>query len=355
MKHFFLRILTFFLAMTFLFALPSCGEREDAVLTKLTYPVGAEMPLASDFVLSAPEGATFRFARTYSFPNTGTYSVEIIMTDARGRETTYSTSFSLVLDIIPPVLQGVKDLSVAIGEGVSYRAGVTVTDNCAGETVLSVDTSRVDLKKPGTYPVTYRAVDVSGNVTERTVTLYVYERSVSLEELNAMIDAQISTLGLSSMGREAQIRKIYEYVSAITYTATSDKSSWIRAAYEGMRTNSGDCYTYFALSKAFFERLGIQSMDIERTPGIVDERHYWNYVNLGSAEAPSWYHFDACPVSDKRRASGCLLTDAQVGAYTRIRDFGNGVTGYFYAYNASGYPASATAILTPIPALEPYL
>ncbi len=355
MKQRFLQLLSFFLAFILLLSMPSCKDPEQAVLTELTYPVGAVMPEASDFVLSAPEGATFRFYEDYSFPSTGKYQIQIVMTDASGRETTYSTVFSLVLDAIPPVIHGLKDLSVAIGEGVAYRAGISVTDNCAGESVLSVDTSRVDLKKAGVYPVIYRAVDASGNVTEQVVSLYVYERSVSLDELNVMIDERIASMGLSSMSREAQIRKIYEYVSTVTYTATSDKSSWVRAAYEGLRTDSGDCYTYFALSKAFFERLGIQNMDIERTPGLVDERHYWNYVNLGSADAPAWYHFDACPVSDKRRASGCLLTDAQVGAYTRIRDFGNGVTGYFYAYSAAAYPASATAVITPTPALEPYL
>ena len=50
---------------------------------------------------------------------------------------------------------------------------------------------------------------------------------------------------------------------------------------------------------------------------------------------------------------GCLLTDSQVDAYSakRVDEFGN--KNYFYAYDKTAYPASATRIITPNPSLEP--
>ena len=50
------------------------------------------------------------------------------------------------------------------------------------------------------------------------------------------------------------------------------------------------------------------------------------------------------------KVSGCLLTDAQVRAYDKWR-----AGSYFRAYDTTLYPASATAIITPISELGPYL
>jgi hypothetical protein len=168
--------------------------------------------------------------------------------------------------------------------------------------------------------------------------------------LDPVIQKNIPTAGSIEM----QVRAIYNYVNVhINYTSYSDKSDWIRAAYDGLRKGEGDCFTYFALSKAFFERLEIENMDVQRAQGLVQERHYWNFVNIGTVENPAWYHFDACRLLGAQHV-GCLLTDIQVGAYTKLRVDDAGETNYFYAYDHSKYPASATEIITPTPSLEPY-
>ena len=94
-------------------------------------------------------------------------------------------------------------------------------------------------------------------------------------------------------------------------------------------------------------------MDIQRLSGIVDERHYWNFVNIGTADDAKWYHFDACRLSGVQH-NGCLLTDLQVQAYTKQRVDEYGVGNYFYVYDADKYPKSETTIITLTPALEPY-
>jgi hypothetical protein len=206
----------------------------------------------------------------------------------------------------------------------------------------------------GVYPVTYTATDAAGNSSTVEISVYVSRERVTLDDLFAMLDPIIASRIPTSGSAEMQAREVYTYVyNHIDYDSYSDKSDWVRAAYEGLRTGKGDCYTYFALSKAFFERLGIQNMNIQRTSGIVDERHYWNFINIGTADSPRWYHFDACRLSGIQH-SGCLLTDLQVDAYTRQRVDENGIKNYFYAYNRSDYPKSADQIITDTPTLEPY-
>ena len=101
-------------------------------------------------------------------------------------------------------------------------------------------------------------------------------------------------------------------------------------------------------------RLGIDTMDVKRTEGIVVERHYWNLVNIGTQEAPRWYHFDACRLSGVQH-SGCLLTDQQLHSYTARRVDADGVGNYFYAFDTTAFPATDTRIITDTPTLEPYI
>jgi hypothetical protein len=111
-------------------------------------------------------------------------------------------------------------------------------------------------------------------------------------------------------------------------------------------SGTGDCYSYFAASKAFFERLGIENIDMKRAEGGAPGNHYWNLVNIGTKDAPKWYHYDANPISGQYSVSGCLLTDAQVAAYDAWCGQG------YRKYDASKVPASATETITDIPELR---
>ena len=117
-----------------------------------------------------------------------------------------------------------------------------------------------------------------------------------------------------------------------------------------LSSGSGDCFSYFALAKAFFERLGIENMDIQRTTGLTPDRHYWNYVNVGTKEEPCWYYFDATHLNSADTGvsfNGSLLTEQQIMAYNKVR-------AHFYTFDHSGYPAAATEIITETPLLAPY-
>ena len=337
------------LALFVCLSLVSCIRETptELVWKDLTWAVGAPLPHASDFVAELPDGYTARFAEEYRFQTLGEYELCVILTDARGRESEHNVKFTLVIDNEPPVMEGVTDLSVYVGDGISYRSGVSLSDNCDGEITLSVDSSAVDHTKEGVYTVCYTATDAAGNETVKEIQVYIYQEKVTEQMLYTELDRIIAREIPTSADKETQARAVYSYVYySISYDESSDKSDWVRAAYEGLRTGKGDCFTYFALSKAFFERLGIENMDIQRTTGIVDERHYWNLVNIGSSASPRWYHFDACRINGERETLGLLMTDKQMQAYTALRVDKNGVGNYFYAFDSASYPATEQMIIT---------
>lgn len=257
-------------------------------------------------------------------------------------------------DTTPPEIIGAGDMKIYVGESPAYRKGITLSDDSGADGVtLEVDSSAADISKPGRYPIIYTATDRAGNSSSVTVYLTVEIYFPQRDELNAALDRVISSIITADMNTEQKIRRIYDYVqNHIAFVNTSDKTSWEAEAYRALFvTNTGDCFSFFAASKAFFERLGIENLDIQRPAELaakMQQTHYWSLVNISDDHAsPRWYHYDSCRLRAEYNHSGCLLTERQTNAYNKVRE-------NFYAYDKTGYPAVSTTIITPTPELEPY-
>lgn len=223
----------------------------------------------------------------------GTQELELIFTDRGGNEITKQVKLTLWEDNEAPVIHGAADLQAFMGDAVSYRKQVTVTDNNPDGLQLIVDTTSVNLQKEGVYPVTYTAVDAAGNASSVTVNLTVSVRTHSLEEVYILADAVLVGIITPEMSERDKAQAIYNYiVSHVGYLSYSEKGDWIRAAYEGLAQKQGDCYVYACTAKALLTRAGISNMDIAKIPGRV--QHYWNLVDIGEG----WYHFDTTPRKD---------------------------------------------------------
>ncbi|MBQ9784692.1 MAG: transglutaminase domain-containing protein [Clostridia bacterium] len=343
------RVSAFFLCCILMATcLVSCArvDHSHVQFRNLTWAVSTPLPKAEDFVVDLPDGYSVRFAQKYTFSQIKEYTLELILSDERGRETTHTVKFNLIVDNEPPTLTGLRDLSVVLGRGVSYLSGVTATDNCDSKVNVSVDSTGVNLRAVGVYTVYYTATDAAGNSTRYPMHVTVYEQEVTKEMLWSELDPVIDRITSDGMSLTQKLEAVYNYVhDNVAYVSTSDKSDWVHAAYEGLTMHRGDCYTYFALSKAFFERLGIENLDVCREATAVtqaNERHFWNMVNIGTAEHPRWYHFDACRMKDLAKPWGFLMTDAQLAWYTEEKVNESGVGNYFYAFDTDLYPATPT-------------
>ncbi len=329
--------------------------RKPVVTTKhVYYARGVGKPDALDFINTIEEADEYTARFVSDLPDLteiGDYDVTIRVKDASGNETGELHSLLTVIeDTEAPTFVTVPELSAYVGEAIAYRKGVVVTDNCGGALDIQVDSSDVDPTTVGDYEVRYSATDAAGNTAWAKTTIHIYENQVSEEELNARIDEVIATIITPDMDKEAQLRAVYRYVyDHIAYVPTSDKSDWVRAAYDGLfMSGAGDCYNYFAAAIAFCRRLGIDYREIERTKGAAEGTHFWILVNIGTDAEPRWYHFDCTHLRASYEHSGCLLTDAQLRAFNKFR-------AGFYAYDASAYPASDKTIVTPTPHLNKYM
>ncbi|MBQ7379692.1 MAG: transglutaminase domain-containing protein [Clostridia bacterium] len=322
---------------------------------RVYWAVGTKIPDPKYFVQSTTEVDTYTGEYVGTLPNFDSYidyTVQVQYTDASGNKSpVYDVVLTPCKDEVPPTVDA-QDVTCNVGEGIIWRNHVTLSDNCAGEVKLDVDSSKVNVNREGSYTVYYTATDLSGNVAKAEATVLVMTMTVTDEMLYTEIDKVISRIITKDMNKIEQCRAIYQYVQGnIAYVNTSTKGDWKYAAYMALfSSGTGDCYSYFAASKAFFERLGIENMDIQRLPGYTDNTHFWSLVNVGTSEEPVWYHYDSTRLTAAYNVSGCLLTDAQVTAYDAWR-----AGDYFRIYDKTAYPATSTKIVTDIPELYPYL
>ena len=227
----------------------------------------------------------------------GQQEVVIVATDSAGNSTEAAGILSLIPDTEAPIIMGTGNISICIGENVSYRNGVSAYDNCDGEVAFQIDNSAVDLTKLGTYHVYYTATDAAGNTTTQDIKLTVMpERNedISLDTMYALADEVLAEIITADMTDYQKAEAIYNWTRwKIGWISDSQKENWVESAYDGFVYRKGDCYTYASVAKALLTRAGIANVDIWRNS--TTSSHYWNLVDTGDG----WYHFDATPRADK--------------------------------------------------------
>lgn len=132
------------------------------------------------------------------------------------------------------------------------------------------------------------------------------------KDLDQAVANVLSEIITEDMTTLEQARAVFDYVhDHIRYTGSSDKSDWEAGAYAGLTAREGDCFTYYAASRALLTALDIENLPVERVGG--ETHHYWNLVNCGDG----WYHFDACPRSSRLPPFvSFMVTDRQVADFT---------------------------------------
>ena len=274
------------------------------------------------------------------FTKAGTQDVSVVLKDAGGNKTTLTAKLTLVNDSTSPVIEGVQDQTVEAGSTISYKQGVTVTDDQDPNVKLEIDNSGVDLTVPGSYTVTYTAIDAAGNKTTQTATITVTEKkdTVATDEEIARMEwlagLYLDQIITADMTMKEKAEAIWHWCNwEIDYVDSSDKSSWVKGALQAFDTHHGDCFTYFAAAKALLTQAGIPNLDVVKSD-TSHSAHYWSLVDVGDG----WYHFDTTP----REGGGdyfFLVTDAQLLEYSEAN-------GNSHIFDQSLYPATPETIIT---------
>jgi len=153
----------------------------------------------------------------------------------------------------------------------------------------------------------------------------------SEEAYEQLVTETLDNITDSDMTKLEKAKAIFDYAKGkIRYTGTSDKSDWKEGAYTGLTAREGDCFTYYAVSRALLTAAGIDNLEVTRVGGPTS--HYWNLVDCGDG----WYHFDATPRSSKMPAfNSFMFTDKEAADYTARAGRS------YYSFDGSLLPARA--------------
>ena len=312
-----------------------------------------KVPAAADFISNIVDKSrvTVSYEVEPNLVSSGTVNVSIVLTDAFGNSTVYSSYFTVTSDTEAPIIVKVPEtLEADAGGTVIWRAGVEATDD-SGNVELSLDTTGANLGVPGKYTVYIVAKDGAGNETRRAVLLTVYDASVTEDMLNIAIAKLENDLKISgAMSAEEKVYAVFRYVyDNMKYSNTSKHIDWRKEAYEALSgAYTGDCFTYCAVSYSLLRYLGFEAHIVERSEAAKIEgtgTHFWVLVNIGNQTSPEWYHFDATPQRAPYNLPTYLMTNSQLEAYTKWRNATYKLENY-YTYDVEKFPEVSKRILT---------
>lgn len=211
-----------------------------------------------------------------------------------------------------------------------FKDHVSARDARDGKVSFKVNTSKINWKKEGIYKVYYTAKDKAGNVGKAYAKVQVYipdtAENVADEVLRSVIKKNWSD--------EKKLRAIYRYTKGhCSYVDNGTHKNWRNTALRGIRYQSGDCFTYYAVTRLLISRAGIYNLTVTRYP-VTSAHHWWNLVYVRGG----WYHLDTTP--RQRDGKFCLVTDAQLRSYS---------TGSTFAFNKKKYPNRAKKRISPNP------
>ena len=175
-----------------------------------------------------------------------------------------------------------------------YKKGVSAYDSKDGAVNFTVDTSRVNTSKAGTYYAIYTAVDKSGNKA-------TYRRKVVVNHDAEDTTALVKTIAATLPSDPEAIR---DYVrSSISYSTNWGGSDPV---WYGFKNKTGNCYVHALCLQRLLSAKGYTTQLIW-VKNIKNGRpsHYWLIINLNGV----WRHIDATPSRMHGRYS--LMTDDQ--------------------------------------------
>ncbi|WP_302739681.1 immunoglobulin-like domain-containing protein [uncultured Clostridium sp.] len=161
-----------------------------------------------------------------------TYVITYSATDSRGRKTEKTINLT-VKGNKAPVIEGVKNHTLKVGDSFDPKAGVTVTDE--DENIELVVESNVNTNIPGVYKVIYKATD-SGNKT-------------TIVESSVVVNPKMTTLNkipvINAQDRIVQLGEKFDPLEGVTATDEEDKdlTKSIKVIRNDVNTNVAGDYT----------------------------------------------------------------------------------------------------------------
>lgn len=328
-------------------------------------PVSLESFLVEASDLSGE--VTTRLLQTPGTATVGTQTLTVEAVDLNGNIATAQVKLEVVKDTTAPKFSGLGKITLDKGDVPNYTSKVTAKDDRDGAVQFDYDAGEVNLKKPGTYYVTYTAQDKAGNkaTEKRKVEVLADTKAPSFSGLKDISTAKNKkpdyTAGVTAKDNwdgtvdftyddsKVDLTKAGTYY--VTYTArdqagnkqtgrrkvtvnhdSADTKALVKQIAAGLSSDpeairdyvrnsikyssdwGGDDPTWFGFKNkkgnCYVHALCLQDLLEEKgyttkLIWVTDKSHYWLLIKLGD----TWKHIDATPGT--RHTKYSLMNDQQ--------------------------------------------
>lgn len=214
-------------------------------------------------------GVKYSLDKEPDMSKVGEQSLTIIATDEGNNSIRLPVTLTVSADTEPPVITA-NDIYCYVGDTPDYKSGVKVTDNHDKKLDIHVDSSSVNTGMEGCYSVQYSTVDMSGNVSSQTVTVYV------VRDTEAPVISGVKDIA-------ATVGSDINYMSGVKVTDNHDKD--LSASVDNSQVNVNQPGTYVCTYTATDSAGNVSSVScnvtITEKPVVsaTDEHPYAIYVN----------------------------------------------------------------------------
>ena len=207
----------------------------------------------------------------------GEQEITIEAEDKYGNKVEKTATLTIKKDTEGPVFSGLSSMTVEKKSNPNFKRGVKAVDARDGTCSFTVDSSKVNLSKAGTYYISYTAKDKKGNSTtsRRKITVNHNQEDTN-NKFNEFYNNYLAGKSVQSM-----VSTIRNKINYNTSWGGNDP------VWYGLTNYVGNCYVHAVLVQKALNKAGITNQLIYTT----DKSHYWNLVY----ENGSWWHYDATP------------------------------------------------------------
>ena len=137
------------------------------------------MPIVDDFIGMLNDLSDVTLSDINIKKEVGVQNISITATDKYGNKTIKNTTLTIKEDKDAPVISGLSDIVIYIGDKVNLYDGVLAVDDRFGNVEFTIDESSVDYNKVGTYYVKYTSKDKLGNSITKDRKIIIKQKDIT--------------------------------------------------------------------------------------------------------------------------------------------------------------------------------
>ena len=148
-------------------------------LKDLSIYIDEDMPSVDDFIGMINDLSEVTLSDIDIKREVGVQNISITAIDKYRNKTTKETTLTIKEDKDAPVISGLSDIVIYIGDKVNLYDGVEAVDDRFGNVEFTIDESSVDYNKVGTYYIKYTAEDKLGNSITKDRKIIIKQRDIT--------------------------------------------------------------------------------------------------------------------------------------------------------------------------------